>query len=769
MARRYQVRLYNAIFKTLLETVPDSAIWSMRFKEEINGEYSLTFTMDRNDSTFAAFGRFKTVQLRQMNIATGVATGVNRHYRIDRISDIRNQKGEYGVEIFCEGLHYDLAWKRYFSSGEFIEQTPTTIMTAILAGTGWSVGTVTPTATIDNLKHDYSTVMELLQELSAKTGYELDYTTNPGALPTRQVHLKIVGNQSSTSSITLSKNLLQLKRDATAVRGNLVYGIGGGGNKSRVMTIANATHRITAINGSVLTLDSTRIIGEVSGFASGFSIKKPNGTTTAITSAEKSTFDKITVSSVSGLSVGDKIRFVHTSSGAPLEYVHDYDSILAGTTREVIFRDENLNDVENLIGPASSSAFNGPYSSGLCTGWLKNGVCTTTENSDTQYIVHGSRSQKVVVGSYTDTPTVSASALTAYVCDLTGASITYKAALLGPDGEGVLSSASSGVAANGHALVVTVNPGIVSGHIIGVRVYRSINGGAYVHVRDIIGGSYTFADALSTSHSSYNPPADTTKVSGGIGIYRSFTATVGKEYSGWVKLFVTSGKVRVELFAGDKVPPDNLQQNLKATDIITTAPWTLIIDGVIATQTAAEIRILSHDGPATFYVDSGITSESPYAPDENNFVGDNSATTLWYAAYDELVRLRNEANLKQYGASFLDLYENGVGTDEINIGDLITLTDTGIGVNEQVRVISKEPDGLQPWNVGSLELSSRYQRSTDDHRERKRREQKISASLQRQMTRMRGTIDAIRGANRNGILTIKRIDVTASDSGQTIT
>lgn len=753
MAQRYQVRIFNTNFTTLEATVSDHLLYVCSAKQEINAAYDLTFTVSRSDASFSSIARGKTVELRQLDLTTSNPTGVMWHYRVARISDLYFN-GDPAVEVFCEGLHYDLALKTYFDSGSFIEQTPTTIMTALLADHGWTVGTVTPTAKV-TLEYHYQSVLELLQRLAELTGYELDYTTTPSGTPTRQVHLRIIGNQSSTSSIVIAKNLLELKRDAEISKANIVYGLGGIGSKSREMSLANATHRITAISSNTLTLDSTKILGSNNGYTS-MSIVKPDGSLTAIASAEKSTLDKITVASASGLVVGDKIRFVFTASGAPVEFVLNSDRITAESSHSVVYRNEKLTDVENLIGPAAVSAFNGPYTLGLCDGWSQNGLGTATENSDTSYIINGTRSQKFVVSSYTATPSVLAVAANSYETEIDG-TVTYKAALLGPDGEGPLGSASSGVAISFKGITVTVDPGLTSAHVIGARVYRSLNGGSYKHVRDIIeGDSYVFVDTMSEAALGATPPADTNKLAGGQGIYVEFDTVVGKEYAAVFYFFVTSGKVRVVLDVGEQVPDDTVQPENKSFSASTYAK-VCSLQGVIATQTTGRLYIMSHEGPATFYADSAMVVQNPYPPDHTVFVADNSATTLWYEAYDELQRIENEADLKQYSVSFSDLYEAGIGTDVINLGDKITVTDTNIGVNEQVRVTAKRFNAKESWKDLTLELASQYRRTRDEYYERKKQEQAIMAAQRKQVTYLSEMLAAFVGSERRTFITSREI------------
>lgn len=756
MARRYQVKIYSTDFTTLQATVADFALSSASVQEEINAAYNLTFVLDRSDSAFAFVARGKTVELNN------TVTGVKRHYRIVRVTDVYVNR-DPGVEVYCEGLHYDLAAKVFFDADKFVEQTPTTIITALVAEVGWTVGTVTPTAKV-TLEYNFESILALLQKLAELTGYELDYTTTPGGTPTRQVHLRRMGNQSSTSTITLAKNLLELKRDAEIAKGNIVYGIGGAGKDRRVMTLANATHRITAINSNTLTLDSTKILGAANGYTS-MSIKKPDGSSTAITSAEKSTLDKVTVASAAGLSVGDKVRFIFTASGAPVEFVLDVDRIAAESARSITYRNEKLTDVENLIGPATVSALSGTYTAGSCEGWDSVGVPTRTENTDTDYIIHGTKSQKVVVATYTQTPS-SVSAASSTVESQMEGTFTYKAALLGPDGEGPLGSASNSVAVSYNGITVTVTLGSVSSHIIGARVYRSKDSGAYKHIKDILSGdSYVFIDTIDEAAAGDQPPADTTKVTGGIGIKIDFDTVVDKEYAAVIYLVVTSGKVRLVLDVGDKVPDDSIQSAKKATGTSPpTKKYTVSISGVIATQTTGTLYILAHEGPATFYVDSAMIVESPYAPDHKSFVADNSATTLWYETYDDLVRIKAESDLKQYAVSFADLYEAGIGTDLINLGDLITITDANFSINDSVRVVAKRFNALEPWKDGSIELASQYRRARDEVYERKRREQEISASLQSQITNLTEQLSTNVGSDRRGYVIFREIEVTESSS-----
>ncbi|HON29242.1 MAG TPA: phage tail spike protein, partial [Mesotoga infera] len=90
-----------------------------------------------------------------------------------------------------------------------------------------------------------------------------------------------------------------------------------------------------------------------------------------------------------------------------------------------------------------------------------------------------------------------------------------------------------------------------------------------------------------------------------------------------------------------------------------------------------------------------------------------AAATLLAKAQDYL----NTASEPQvsYEVDFAQLWERdkiSYSTDYFEVGDMITVKDTDLGINDSLRVISKEIDVVRPWNV-KIEVSNKVQQIED--------------------------------------------------------
>jgi hypothetical protein len=656
--------------------------------------------------------------------------------------------------VYCEGLKYDLNKRIFRFFGSIIEQTPLTHLNEIMSDLdahflhGWTVGTVTPTETI-TIQYNYDTILAALEKIRQATGYDLEFTN------AKVVNLKTVGNQSSTSTIEWQKNLKSLRRERIIPEVTRMFGIGGEGNNAVPMTIEKATHRITAINGNDHTMDSAKIASSGNDWGT-FDIENVDtGFFTTISSSSKQVGGNDIINFADSSLVGERLRFIGATSAGLMDNIYDKVKYDAYGTRDGVFRDENFSDAINLIGPYNSSALSGTYTAGLCEGWTAIGSPTLTENTNVAFVMNGSKSQKVVVAAFSSTIINYTAAAQAQEGEMNGSSYSYKVAWVTTDGEGPLSIANTiGSVLLKRVLITLVDsPHALATHW---RIYRTKGtGGTYYFIADVPVAQTTFYDTLGDDKFSVVSPGNT--AAGGQGIQRTFTAVVGKEYASLVWIFVESGRVRIELEAGTIIPEKELGTNRATPVVASTTKFIVKTEGLVATATAGKIRVVAHEGAATFYVDSAVVVDTAYAPNSDKFVADNGATELWYATFDELQRKKVVA--EKISLSAVDIYETAAfaGTNKISVGDLITVIDTKLGINTSVRVVKKSFDLLQPWNA-QFEVNTAPDRFTSDYSKRIQRENTIGSAYARQASRMALATRNILGSTNQPVIEISQIE-----------
>lgn len=695
MARRFQITIYQSNMSTSVGTIADDALMSGRVTWQLNAEDRFIFRVLRSHADYAKLAINRIASLRD------TVDSLTRNYTIVSLIDIAD--GEiYGAEATCEHVHYKLGRSVHAQQFEFIDQTPAVQIAQIVAGYGWTVGTVTPTDKVSIPFNHNFILYDLLQVKDKFPDYDLIFTSVVGGSPSKTVELRVLGSASPVATLKYGVNILNLRREYVLPDANVIYVLGGQGSDGKSMTIGRATHRITAISGSTITFDSRKIVSSNDEWSTGsYALERLNGTTTTITDAIKqvSGFDQVVVSNASGFAVDDAVRIV--TSDIPqrdVEIVWDKASVDANGAIQGVFRDENYSDVLNLLGPALKSSLSDTYTSGLCAGWTKVGTCTVAENTDIAYIKNGAKSQHVTVGAFTFTPTAPTVTALATKGSLKGVYL-YKIAAVTTDGEGALSVASSSVNVTDKSVKVEKSQTFTDTHIKAWRIYRTKAGGAtYYRIADVDAATAEFIDAKNDEILDIEPDATST-AAGGQGITRTFTAVVGEAYSAVIYIYGVSGKVRAQLRFGDYIFPDATFQQRYAMDENhdpVEGFGKIILEGsIIATETTGYLDVLAHEGTAEFYLDAAMVVKSPAAPDAERFVGDNAATELWYRGYDDLQK-RKDATYK-FTFNIRDLYFTTLGgNSRFDLGDYVTLIDSRFGINSNVRVVSKSFDLLQP-------------------------------------------------------------------------
>ena len=184
----------------------------------------------------------------------------------------------------------------------------------------------------------------------------------------------------------------------------------------------------------------------------------------------------------------------------------------------------------------------------------------------------------------------------------------------------------------------------------------------------------------------------------GEGIEQSVTLELDSVYSLYVWIYVTTGKVKLELYDGIADQPSS---SGKIAETSVTGAWTqLLVEGITAQGTGGIVKILSNLNGTDFYIDSVILEKSSKLSVPNEFYPISGARILWDEGFDAL---QSAKNLKiKYTVSAIDLYEadpDGYPYDRLEVGDTITLQDDELGIDITARIQSKRWNVLEPWEA----------------------------------------------------------------------
>ncbi|MFC1693311.1 phage tail spike protein [Candidatus Latescibacterota bacterium] len=188
------------------------------------------------------------------------------------------------------------------------------------------------------------------------------------------------------------------------------------------------------------------------------------------------------------------------------------------------------------------------------------------------------------------------------------------------------------------------------------------------------------------------------------GIQQSVSVTASNVYSLSVTLFLTSGTVRVEAADGTSVYK-------RVAPVTGSGMVTIRIENWKANNASVTVKIYQEGaGTADFYVDSvQIAEESRSKP----FTIGKSADTLWNATVEYLDVYKNPEIT--YEVDLVDFYGDtraGSEADKFKLGDIIMVIDPILDLNVSTRVMEREVNILQPWQV-SVRLDNRSRTLAD--------------------------------------------------------
>ncbi|MCH8272728.1 MAG: phage tail protein [Candidatus Marinimicrobia bacterium] len=214
-----------------------------------------------------------------------------------------------------------------------------------------------------------------------------------------------------------------------------------------------------------------------------------------------------------------------------------------------------------------------------------------------------------------------------------------------------------------------------------------------------LGAAFPVSSNLNTNFIKYGSKSQLiSDADPGEGMKQSVTLEQNSVYSVYVWIYVTTGKVKLELYDGVADQPSS---SGKTAETSVTGAWTqLMVEGITAQGTGGIVKILSNSIGTDFYIDSVILEKSSKISVPNEFYPISGARILWDEGFDALQSAKNRKI--KYTVSAIDLYEadpDGYPYDRLEVGDTITLQDDELGIDTTVRIQSKRWSVLEPWEA----------------------------------------------------------------------
>ena len=224
-----------------------------------------------------------------------------------------------------------------------------------------------------------------------------------------------------------------------------------------------------------------------------------------------------------------------------------------------------------------------------------------------------------------------------------------------------------------------------------------------------IGGNFPVSSNTNPGFVRYGSKSQKIEEAGvGEGIEQSVTLDTNAIYSLYVWVYVSLGKVTLELYDGVSDQPSASGKTAETSE---TGAWTqLMVEGIAAQGANGSVKILSNSADSDFYIDSVMLEKSGRLSIPNEFYPISGARLLWDRGFDALQS--NKDPKSRYKVSILDLFESDPDDypyDRLEVGDTITLQDDELGIDVQARIRSKRWNVLEPWDA-ELEIDSHTDR-----------------------------------------------------------
>ena len=151
----WRLEIYDSTNNTRQAVIPRSEVAEGNRVEELNGEDTLTFSMDRSST------HWDTIDLRDIIRLVDLAANTSKSFRVRSIKDQRTGNTVQGV-VDCEHIKYDMLAEIYSRWKPFVQADPDAVIDDILTLSSFSSSTITPVTLIDAVLN-FGSVHELLE------------------------------------------------------------------------------------------------------------------------------------------------------------------------------------------------------------------------------------------------------------------------------------------------------------------------------------------------------------------------------------------------------------------------------------------------------------------------------------------------------------------------------------------------------------------------------------------------------------------------------
>ncbi len=350
----WRLEIYDKSNSTRQAIIPRSSVSGGTRVEELNGEDTLTFRMDRGSE------HWDTIDLRDIIRLVDLGGNTSKSFRVRSIKDSR--KGDkISGEVRCEHIKYDMLGEVYTRWKPWVRADPSSIIDDILDFSSFSSSTITPVTLMDAVLN-FGTVLESLESIRARL--DTDMFVNEDSTIKFGAH----GNNNNVK-IRYAKNMRGIERlQDVHTFFNKLYPFGAGEPPTSIGginlgNIQGAEHIIETINGATYGLHERMVVSNDS--LNDLYVEVTRANVVSGIGQRRRVLDSIANDTIvlatnfaTTVGSGDYLKIVSNTLGDEVQFVKDQISI---NTHGTIGASLPLNDVSGihnlLLNPDMSAPF----------------------------------------------------------------------------------------------------------------------------------------------------------------------------------------------------------------------------------------------------------------------------------------------------------------------------------------------------------------------------------------------------------------------------
>ena len=384
----WRLEIFDNTNTTRQAVIPRSDVASGTRVEELNGEDTLIFSMDRGSI------HFDTIDLRDIIRLVDLGGNTSKSFRVRSIRDERQGDTIRGV-VDCEHIKYDMLAEIYSRWKPFVSADPDAVIDDILGFSTFSSSTINPATLIDAVLN-FGSVFELLE--GVRQILDTDMVVNEDST------IKF-GAQGANNNVRIryAKNIRGINRIRDVHEFyNKLYTFGAGEPPTSIggfndANIQGAEHIIESHSSKVTINLHERMVVTNDSLNNLYAEITRAKTSVAIGERQR-ILDSVANDSIimatafsNTVITGDYLKIVSNATGDEVSFVRDQQSINSFGTLSASLA---INDIPGTVNLLLTPALDGTYSSGISENWTEVGSVTTkSENTDDDFIRFGNASQ----------------------------------------------------------------------------------------------------------------------------------------------------------------------------------------------------------------------------------------------------------------------------------------------------------------------------------------------------------------------------------------